>query len=306
MNLAALAAGLTTDALRSALKKGSSEGAEADPLRGLLWASALVTCLYVLLGWTSFTPPEGKKIIDVHDNPDGIDIPPGGEEEVSGFPKCLQEAKETFRDPVFWRMVGLSGAIFGARTIFRHMDGTLPKWAEREIGPDVHYGMIYAINPLIIIFAVPIVQAKLVSVDPYRCLVWGTGLTALAPFILTFLPASYAAAILFMLLFSAGEAIYSPRLTEYAMVLAPPGREGTYSTLAAAPMFLVKIAVGTLGGELLGLYCPSRKPSDHGDVGRHCQLMWAFIGLTALTTPVILIWARKWLYSDAVRERLRS
>ena len=83
------------------------------------------------------------------------------------------------------------------------------------------------------------------------------------------------------------------------MVLAPPGKEGIFGTLAAAPLFLVKIIAGGVGGELLGLYCPAMGP-------RQCQLMWFIIGCTAATTPFGLVTLRRWLYNDDVRQRMRS
>ena len=52
---------------------------------------------------------------------------------------------------------------------------------EREIGPHAAYGSVYAINPAIIIFAVPLLQAWLADADAYQCVIVGTALTTLAP-----------------------------------------------------------------------------------------------------------------------------
>lgn len=102
-----------------------------------------------------------------------------------------------------------------------------------------------------------------------------------------------------MIFLSAGETIYSPRLYEYVMILSPPGREGIYGTLAAAPLFFVKAIAGTAGGELLGMYCPAVGP-------RQCQYMWFIIGCMTATTPIGLLGLRRYLYNQAVRERLAS
>jgi len=281
MNVAALVSGLGTDALRSAIVHDTSNDVAA--LRMLFWLSTAVSALYLLVAAAAFRPLPA---------PDAEALEPG--ERVS----MLQEARETARDPVFWRLVVFSGVIFGARSIFRHVDASLPKWMEREIGPAARYGTVYSINPAIIIFAVPLLQARLADRDPYTCIVVGTALTTLAPLALALLPASYAAAVLFMLLLSAGEATYSPRLYEYAMVLAPPGKEGLYGSLAAAPLFLVQVLGGGLGGELLAIYCPAEPP-------RRCQTMWLIIAATAATTPAGLVCMRNWLYNSEVRRRIQ-
>ena len=212
---------------------------------------------------------------------------------------CWRETADTLRDRVFWRLVAFSGVVFGANTVFRHMDSSLPKFMERTMGEDVAYGTVYAINPAIIIFAVPLLQAYLADYDPYTCVIVGTAITTGATCILGILPPSYVACILFMMFFSVGEATYSPRLYEYAMTMAPEGKEGIYGTLAAMPRFLVKAVVGVLSGELLAIYCPERPP-------RACRVMWLVIAATALTTPVGLVAFRRWLYTDDVRARLMT
>lgn len=95
--------------------------------------------------------------------------------------------------------------------------------------------------------------------------------------------ASYTTAIGFVVVLSVGEVIYSPRVYEvralpppprcrraaaahpvahataaaqYTMLLAPRGREGLYTSLASAPMFVAKLFAGGLSGELLDRYCP--------------------------------------------------
>lgn len=291
MNVAAFAAGLTTDAIRSAVP-----GNQERPLRIVFATAAVASVLYTLVAALAFreTPANRVQLVDEVDL-EGAD--PAAPE--TSWQQFRRETAETGRDPVFWRLVAFSGVIFGARTIFRHMDATLPKWMQREIGPNAKYGTVYSINPAIIVFAVPLVQAVLAEYDPYECIIAGTALTAFAPVVLAVAEPSYVAVIAFMLLVSAGEATYSPRLYEYAMVLAPPGREGMYGTLAAAPLFFVKMIVGTMGGELLGVYCPK-----HGH--RECKTMWAIIAATAASTPVGLIVARKFLYNDAVKERVRA
>ena len=56
--------------------------------------------------------------------------------------------------------------------------------------------------------------------------------------------------VMFIVILSIGEALWSPRLYEYTAMIAPKGREGTYMALASAPNFAAKLAVGGLSGTL--------------------------------------------------------
>ena len=60
-----------------------------------------------------------------------------------------------------------------------------------------------------------------------------------------------------------GEAIWSPSTYNYAMSVAPHGREATFSALATAPLFAAKIPVGLLGGYLLQTYMPEGDEQDN-------------------------------------------
>lgn len=291
MNVSALASGVVTDAFR-----GQHKATPASELRAhgaVFWLAAGVSCTYVVVAFLFFRdlPP----VVEPGEAPSFVSLQP----HETPWQKSVREARETGKDPVFWRLVCFSGVIFGARTIFRHMDATLPKYMERELGPAARYGTVYAINPAIIICAVPVVQAWLVAYDPYRAVLAGTTLTAAAPLVLAVAAASYPAIVSFMLLLSAGEAVYSPLLYAYAMALSPPGREGVYGTLAAAPLFLVQVVVGGVGGELLGLYCPADGP-------RRCQFMWFLVFLIAVTTPIGLVLGRPYLYNADVRRRVAA
>ena len=66
--------------------------------------------------------------------------------------------------------------------IFRHVDATLPKYLLRAYGCDAPVGLVYGINPFMIIFLVPLVGAlttKRAHFDMIHC---GSYLSALSPF----------------------------------------------------------------------------------------------------------------------------
>ena len=96
----------------------------------------------------------------------------------------------------------------------------------------------------------------------------------------------YLMLFLFVVLYSLGEAFYSPRVYEYAAAIAPKGQEASYGALSYVPFFLAKLFVGTFSGVLLARYCPETGP-------RSAQTMWLIIALIALIAPVGLLVLRR-------------
>lgn len=52
--------------------------------------------------------------------------------------------------------------------------------------------------------------------------------------------------MLFVIQLSLGESIWSPRWYDYSMSVAPEGREGVFTAMASAPLFLGKFVTGIL------------------------------------------------------------
>lgn len=188
--------------------------------------------------------------------------------------------KETMHTKSFWRFVFVCLITLNVRMIFRHLDATFPKYAVREFGEDFPYGTIYSINPLIIIFLVPVVTAATSHVEPLVMIHYGSYISASSVFFLAF-STSPAACIFFVIFLSIGEAVWSPRLYDYTMEVCQEGREGTYMALSSAPLFLAKLPVGFMSGYLLQKYCPSE-----GE--RNSKLMWLIIGLTTASSPILM------------------
>ena len=303
MNVAALISGIGTDALNTFLRHRVDS--HSTILRIIVWSSATASCMYWLLVACMYRQkPTTQPLDDTH-------------QHQHQRPVCIQ-LRELMRDPILWRLAAFMVVLFGARSVLRHVDATLPKYLQRTQGNDVLYGSVYAINPVIIIVFAPVLQIVLARADIYRCVAIGTLLTALAPFSFV-LFINMNAAILFMILLSFGEALYSPRLYDYAMALAPDRQEGAYSTLASAPLFLVTLVTGAIGGDLLEHYCNANQittntvttiilstESPLEQWKDSCQFMWLIIGCIALTTPFILFTSRCALENDEMRIRLRS
>jgi len=92
--------------------------------------------------------------------------------------------------------------------------------------------------------------------------------------------------VMFQLVLSFGEALYSPRIYDYTASIAPKGRESSYMAYSKMPMFFAKVAAGPITGILLANLCPIEGP-------RNSELMWIIVGLSTLVSPVLLILFKK-------------
>ncbi len=126
--------------------------------------------------------------------------------------------------------------------IFTFMATFIPKWAIAAIGPSAPVGKLYgSLNPAIILAVVPIfaVISNRWRLNPYRAAIVGTTLSGLSLFFIL-LPLSWlSAAIAVIVLFTVGEAVWSPANMEVGTTLCPPGEEGKYLTISLIPRTLI-------------------------------------------------------------------
>jgi MFS family permease len=224
---------------------------------------------------------------------------------------------------LFRRLIGQSGFyrlllffvfIGFLKAIFLQMDYVFPKFGIRELGANAPVGRLSAINAIVIIMLVPIVGALTQKFAAYRMVVIGGIICAAGVFIMAlpiewFVPAAngafgqwlghiylgvhggihpyYVMSALYLIVFSIGEAFYSPRVYEYAAAIAPPGQEASYGSLAYLPFLVGKLLVGT-GGWLLAAFVPEQGP-------RHPGAMWLIFALAASVAPIGLILFRSYI-----------
>jgi MFS family permease len=224
---------------------------------------------------------------------------------------------------LFRRLIGQSGFyrlllfflfIGFLKAIFLQLDYVFPKFGIRELGVNAPVGKLAAINAIVIIILVPIVGALTQQFAAYRMVVIGGVICAAGVFIMA-LPTEwfqsaansvlgqwlgygylglhgsihpyYIMAALYLIVFSIGEAFYSPRVYEYAAAIAPRGQEASYGSLAYLPFLVGKLLVGT-GGWLLAAFCPEQGP-------RHPATMWLIFALAASVAPIGLILFRRYI-----------
>lgn len=179
------------------------------------------------------------------------------------------------------------------RTLFAHQWLTMPQYIMRAYNKDVADHMEWLvnwINPGIIFFGVPLAVAFTRHINVYKMMVIGTLVSALPTFLLCGGP-NLTMLITYFVIFSIGEALWSARFLEYASELAPPGRVAQYMGLANIPWLLAKGTTGFYSGWILATYCPDKMPPAE----LHTGTMWLIYSCIAMTSPIGLWLARKWV-----------
>jgi MFS family permease len=186
--------------------------------------------------------------------------------------------REVLADRAFWRFMLLLAFLALVKMMFQHMHFTWPKYVTREQGDDFPVGTVWSINALLIIVLAPLGTALTRDYKPLQVLLVGAFISALSPFALVF-GSSMPYQLAMILLLTVGEALWSPRLYEYTVGIAPRGRESTYISLAVLPTFAAKFLVGPASGYLLATFCPEEGP-------RQSAYLWAIIGASTLVGPL--------------------
>jgi dipeptide/tripeptide permease len=188
--------------------------------------------------------------------------------------------KEVTAQKSFWKFLGAIILLMGVRIVYRHLDATFPKYMIREFGKDVMYGSIIAINPFLIVILIPVFAPLSYQFSAYAQITFGAFITSLSPFFLAYGPHLWSS-IMFVVILSIGEALWSPRLYEYTIFITEKGREGIYMALASSPMFLATLITGATSGMLLETFCPETGKKESWK-------MWMLIGVITITSPILL------------------
>ncbi len=214
-----------------------------------------------------------------------------------------------FQQPGMYRLLAFLLLIAFLKLVLVQVYYVYPKFGIRELGDGAPVGQLWNINSILIVILLPVVGALTQRCRAYPMVILGSFFTAASVFIMA-LPTAWFVALanglpgqwlghwylglkgsvhpyyvmiaLFVVVFSVGEAFYSPRVYEYAAAIAPKGLEGSYSALSYVPFLLAKLLVGTFGGTLLARYCPEQGV-------RHSGTMWLIVALMATVAPLGLI-----------------
>ena len=257
----------------------------------------------------------------------------GTEGQTSLMTRAIKELRRTLTDTAkifasnfaqtaFWVFILLITVTVFAKLVFFHFHYTWPSYGVRYFGQGSLVGSIFGVlNPVMIIFLTPTVAYATRKIRPYWMLLLGTLISAASVIFVVVPPEAfiglvdtwfgeivlgrwlevpvgyrdpfYISMVLFVGTFTIGEAIWSPRLMQFTAEIAPPGREGSYISLSYLPYFGAKFIAGPMAGMLLTSYTPEFGIDGvYGNYPDH-QLVWWWIGGTAILTPIGLLVFRK-------------
>ncbi len=184
-------------------------------------------------------------------------------------------------------------SLIPVQTLFAHNWLTMPYYINRAFGgTDVgeNFEFFSNINPILIFVLTPLVAAVTSRAKVYTMMVLGTLVMALPTFLLA-LPPSPVFLLVYILLMSVGEAMWSPRFLQLVAEIAPEGKTGAYMGIAQLPWFLTKVVTGFYSGYFLSQYCPKLGPQNPGT-------LWFIYGCIAMLTPLALIAAKGWIAAN--------
>jgi POT family proton-dependent oligopeptide transporter len=162
----------------------------------------------------------------------------------------------------------------------------LPLYVHNYIDPAADTEIMLITGPILVIGLTMAVSLAMQKVAPFRAIVLGTLVSALAWIFLivhpTVLTAYFTLAVV-----AIGEIIQSPRYYEYISRLAPPGQQGTYMGFAFLPIGIGAFVGGPFGGALMHYF---------GEVKHQPQKIWWAVTAVGLLTALLL-----WIYDRTVR-----
>jgi dipeptide/tripeptide permease len=229
--------------------------------------------------------------------------------------------KSVFGEKAFWVFIFMLAMTVFVRLVFSHFHYTFPKYGIRILGDGAKIGSIYGVlNPTMVVFLVPLAAALTKKISSYKMMFWGTLISALAVFIAVIPPQYFAfltdtwvgeliydrwlgvplerqtplyfSLIVFIIVFTIGEALWSPRLMQFTAQIAPIGKEASYLSLAVLPWFAARLIVGPLSGWLVDRYTPAGLPSGIENYPDQ-HMVWLIVGSMAVLTPIALLIFRK-------------
>ena len=186
------------------------------------------------------------------------------------------------RTKTFWRFCGFILLLILMRSAcFGHIDATFPKYIMRVLDDDqAHFGAMLAAHSVTIMLGIFFFTALTFYYKSYGLIMVGGLIGAVSAAILIVWE-GYPAFVITIVGISVGEALWVPRLLDYALQIAPTGEEGVYLALSNCPFYFGMIITGVTSGVLLEEYCPE-------DGEQKCYVIWIVVFLTSIWIPIAL------------------
>lgn len=202
----------------------------------------------------------------------------------------IQAVDMTWKSKRFWRALGVMLSLTGVMSFFTHIGLTLTKYLLIVQGPDSNFPLLQLINPCVVILFTPFMPGLLGrwKVHSYDAFIMGSTVSALGVIGMGAVgQGSVVGIIVGLVVFSVGESIWSPRLTEYALETAPEGFEAVYQALAQLPALLYIVLAPLLSAVLIKMFCTEATCNG--------TAIWTILGMVAACSPLALSLGRRWL-----------
>jgi MFS family permease len=161
----------------------------------------------------------------------------------------------------------------------------LPLYVHDYVNPNTDTELMLITGPLVVISFTVVLNLLTQKTAPFRAIIWGTLISALAWVFLTIRP-SVPMVYVTLVAVAVGEITQSPRYYEYISRLAPPGQQGTYMGFAFLPIGIGSLIAGWFGGKLIHYF---------GEVTHQPTRIWWAVTAVGLLTALLL-----WIYDRAV------
>lgn len=166
----------------------------------------------------------------------------------------------------------------------------LPLYVHDYINSRTDTELMLVTGPLVVIAFTMLLNILTQKTPPFRAIIWGTLISALAWVLLIIRP-SVPMAYLTLVGVAVGEITQSPRYYEYISRLAPSGQQGTYMGFAFLPIGIGSLIAGWFGGKLIHHF---------GEVTHQpVRIWWAVTAVGILTALLLWIYDRVFMPSGA-------
>ncbi|CAG9316640.1 unnamed protein product [Blepharisma stoltei] len=194
----------------------------------------------------------------------------------------------------FWRLVRFALLVSFMKAAYSHVYVTMPLYLNVTIEFDAHIEYAFIVHKMTVLIAIIPLTFLVNFISNFNLVLIGSSITTLsfAPIIMYEDP-TYFRVCLFVFFLSIGEAIVAPRFIEYAIQIAPKGKEATFFLIATVPMIIYVIIAGGESGRAIKEYC---NPANiFNGQGNDCRLVWLIIFTITLVSAILLLSLVKYL-----------
>ncbi len=261
-------------------------------ITGVFWVYVALTVVGIIVVWFILSKKAVKKALD------NVSLETKGkiEEEEDEMKDMTAGEKMKYYLKNFplkdGRFLFFIFILIPVQTLFAHNWLTLPLYTSRAFEGFVsdNFEFFVNLNPILIFILTPIVTALTIKKDTYNMMIIGTFIMAAPTFILALGPNFYTL-MGYLLVMTIGEAMWQPRFLQWVAEIAPKNMTGIYMGIGQFPWFLTKVLTSLYSGWFIMKYCPADTPKPE----LNTEFMWLVYGFIAISTPVALFLAKKWM-----------